>query len=315
MPAAHDDGVLTVLLAGATGMLGSRTAQHLLAQPGTVLRVLVRPGRAQDPATARVLQQLQQRGAVVIECELTDAASLDAATELVYVVVSTLQGGHEVIVKGQVALAEAAARSGAQRFVPSDFNLDLFKAVPGEHADFDLRREADERISVTGLTHVHVLSGVLMDGLIGPPCLFDHAARTASYWGSGDEEFDATSVETTAQFTARVACDPGVGSGAFAVAAQRLSFSQVVGAVEEVTGHRYAQHSLGSIDDLAAEITAVLTAGGAPRDVVDGVHVLYMLTGRAALHDLQNHRYPEIRPETIADTARGLLSGPDSDPR
>jgi nucleoside-diphosphate-sugar epimerase len=34
----------TVLVAGATGMLGGRIAHHLLAEPDATVRLLVRPG-------------------------------------------------------------------------------------------------------------------------------------------------------------------------------------------------------------------------------------------------------------------------------
>lgn len=309
MSAAREQEVETVLLAGATGRLGSRTAYHLLRQPATDLRVLVRPGTVSDPAKLEFLRELRGRGAVLTEASLEDAAALEAATESVDTVISTLQGGHDVMVKGQLALAEAAARRGAHRILPSDFNLDLFRAVPGEHAEFDLRREADELIALTGLTHVHMLPGVFMDTLLDHPGgYFDHTARSASYWGTGTERVDATSVDTTAQLTAAVARDPDVGSGKFAFAAQQLSFNEMVNSVEDVTGHRYRRHRLGSVDDLRARVRARLAAGWAPRDLVRDVHALYMLSGQTALRDLQNHPYPQVPLEQVDTVVRRRLA-------
>ena len=89
-----------------------------------------------------------------------------------------------MIVDGQLALARAAARNGVRRILPSDFALDIFKAPPGEHVYFDLRREADELIADTGIEHVHVLNGAFMDGFVD--AFFDHETRTATYWGSGE---------------------------------------------------------------------------------------------------------------------------------
>ncbi len=112
---------------------------------------------------------------------------LHAATDGVDVVVSAVQGGYDVIVDGQVALAEAAAGNGVRRILPSDYALDLFKATPGEHFNFDLRRQADEAIAGTGLEHVHVLNGAFMDGFVGSyGGRLDHAGRTATYWGNGE---------------------------------------------------------------------------------------------------------------------------------
>ena len=150
----------TVLLAGATGMLGGRIAVHLLRQPDARVRLLVR-----DRGDPR-LKALIDAGAEVIEGDLADAASLDRATQGVDVIVSAVQGGREVIVDGQVALAEAGRRNGARRILPSDYALDLFKATPGEHPAFDARREADAKIAATGLEQVNVLQGAFMEMLM-----------------------------------------------------------------------------------------------------------------------------------------------------
>ena len=134
----------TVLLAGATGMRGSRIARHLLDQPEAHLRLLVRGG---DAAKRAALNPLLARGAEIIEGDLADRASLDRATQGVDVIVSAVQGGPDVIIDGQVALAEAGRRNGVRRILPSDYALDLFKATPGEHERFNMRAEADRRIA------------------------------------------------------------------------------------------------------------------------------------------------------------------------
>lgn len=110
----------TVLLAGATGMLGSQITRHLLEQPEARIRLLV---RGADAGKRAALDTLLGRGAETVEGDL----------------------------------AEAGRRNGVRRILPSDFALDLFKATPGEHMMFDLRRTADERIAATGLEHVHIL--------------------------------------------------------------------------------------------------------------------------------------------------------------
>src|SRR3954452_9391813 len=93
------------LVVGGTGMLGGRIADHLMNEPGVELRLLVRPGSPLRPAVAALVD----RGAHVVEGDLGAPASLEGATAGIDVVVSAVQGGHEVIVDGQVALAEAAA--------------------------------------------------------------------------------------------------------------------------------------------------------------------------------------------------------------
>jgi uncharacterized protein YbjT (DUF2867 family) len=118
--------IQTVLLAGATGMLGGRIAHHLLEQPDARVRLLVRDMTSKKHA----LDAFAAKGAELIEGDLADPASLDRATQGVDVIVSAVQGGPDVIIDGQVALAAAGKRNGLRRILPSDFGLDLFKATP-----------------------------------------------------------------------------------------------------------------------------------------------------------------------------------------
>ncbi len=291
----------TVLLAGATGMLGARIAHHLIEDGDVVLRLLVRPAALADPEKRSGIETLVERGAEIVEGDVTDPASLGRETDGVDVVVSALQGGREVVVDGQIALARAAARSGVRRILPSDFALDLFKASPGELLPFDLRREADEEISSLGMERVHVLSGAFLDTLAtgGGIVEFDDEAGIAIFWGTGEERFDATTVDDTARYAARVAVDASVPSGKFAVAGQRLSLGDIVFAVERGTGRRYERRSRGTTEDLRAWISAQREAGEAMAAMY-GAYQLYLLTGQTALDDLQNDRYPDIEPVTLA---------------
>src|SRR4051812_27559784 len=130
----------TVLLAGPTGMLGARIAHRLLEDDDVALRLLVRPALLAHTGKRSGLDPLLERRAEVVAGDDTGPASFDRGTEGVNVVVSALQGGREVIVDGQLALPRAAASNGVRRMLPSDFAIDLFKATPGEHLPFDLRR-------------------------------------------------------------------------------------------------------------------------------------------------------------------------------
>ena len=204
----------TVLLAGATGMLGNRIAAHLLDQHDADVRLLLRTPAPTDRIKLEAVESLTRRGATVTIGDVTDPATLDAATAGVDVVVSALQGGSETILDGQVALARAAAGNGVRRFLPSDFAIDLFTAPAGA-PQFDLRRAAAEAIDALPMQVVHVLSGGFMDMMLDPavPGLIDLSGGTVMLWGTGDEPFDLTTVEDTARFTARVATDSADVSG------------------------------------------------------------------------------------------------------
>ena len=280
----------TVLLLGATGMLGSRVAAHLLDQPDARLRLLV---RSADDAK---LKTLLDAGAEVIEGDLADPASLDRATQGVDVIVSAVQGGPEVIVDGQVALAEAGKRNGVRRILPSDYALDLFKATPGEHAAFDWRAEADRRIAAIGLEQVNVLQGGFMDLFMPGRGAVDLGNGTVSFFGDGDRLVEVTSVEDTARVIARVALDCGVKPGKFAIAGDRISFRDAGEIIARQTGKTITPMSMGSEADLRAMMDKV----PAEKKVMLA-YLLYMTNGQTALTDLQNGRYPDIGFESFAE--------------
>ena len=287
----------TILLAGATGMLGGRIAAALLDQPDARLRLLVRGGDAAGKRAA--LDPLLARGAEIIEGDLADRASLDRATRGIEVIVSAVQGGPDIIIDGQVALAEIGRRNGVRRILPSDYALDLFRATPGEHAMFDLRRSADEKIAATGIEHIHVLQGAFME-MFRPGAGVIGSDGTVSFWGDGGQPIEVTSVEDTARMIARIALDRRLASGKFAFAGDRISIIEATKVIEAQAGRRFERRSNGSEADLRA---ALVAAKNDSFQSVTLAYQLYMLTGQTALSDLQNDRYPDLKLETFTQFA------------
>jgi uncharacterized protein YbjT (DUF2867 family) len=288
----------TVLLVGATGMFGSQIARQVLTQADARLRLLLRA--SDDAAKKEALKPLIQAGAEIVHGDLADGSSLDRATEGVDVIISAVQGGPDVIIDGQVALAEAGKRNGVRRLLPSDYALDLFKATPGEHMMFDLRRQADEAIAATGIEHVHVLQGAFMV-MFGPGMgTFDYDKATVSFWGDGTQPIEVTSVEDTARMVARVALDRNIESGKFAFAGDHISIVHAAEVIEAQTGRHFKHHSLGTEVELRIALEAAAKDMSNPFKAVMLAYQLYMLTGQTALTELQNHRYPEIELESFA---------------
>lgn len=281
-------------------MFGSRIARHLLDRPEARLRLLVRPGA--DAKKKDALQPLLDRGADLIDGDLSDRSSLDRATEGVDVIVSAVQGGPDVIIDGQVALAEAGKRNGVRRILPSDYAVDLFKATPGEHMMFDMRAKADARIAEIGLEQVNVLQGGFMDMFMPGKGAIDLEAGTVSFFGDGNRPIEVTSVEDTARMVARIALDREVPAGKFAFAGERISFREAGAIVAAQTERPIRPVSLGSEADLRAALAAA-----DPEKKVMLAYLLYMTNGQTALSDLQNDRYPDEKLETFAEfIARSL---------
>ena len=198
-------------------------------------------------------------------------------------------------------------RNGVRRILPSDYALDLFKAMPGEHMMFDLRRAADEKIAATGIEHVHVLQGAFME-LFGPGMgTIDYDAGVVSFWGDGTQPIEATSVEDTARVVARVALDRTVQSGKFAFAGDRISILGAAEVVEARAGRRFERRSNGSEADLRAAKAEAHKDTSNPFKAVMLAYQLYMLTGQTALSGLQNERYPGLKLESFAQFAARTL--------
>lgn len=293
----------TILLVGATGMFGSHIAHHLLKQPDVRVHLLVRDTTSKK----ELLDPLVANGADLIEGDLADDASLDRATQGVDVIVSAVQGGPDVIIDGQVALAEAGKRNGVRRILPSDFALDLFKATPGEHMMFDMRVKADARIAEIGLEQVNVLQGGFMDLLMPGRGAVDLDTGTVNFFGDGNRPIQVTSIEDTARMIARIALDRSVPAGKFAFSGDSISFRQAGEIIAARTGHPIRPISLGSEADLRA---AMATAD--PQKKVMLAYLLYMTNGQTALTDLQNDRYRDVRFENFAEYVSRSLPVPNA---
>jgi len=289
----------TVLVAGATGMLGGRIATELIDQLDVDVRLMLRASALGNTAKTRAVDALVSDGAVVALGDVTDPDSLDKATAGVDVVVSALQGGPDVIIDGQIALAEAAVRSRVRRFVSSDFAIDLYNAPTGA-PQFDIRREADARIDSLPLEVVHVLNGGFMDLMLDPRAahIIDLEKRTATIWGTGDEPFNLTTVDDTARFTARIATDPSDVSGVRYLTGAETSFNQIIAAVQELWGATPTRNVLGSVDDLRR----ITSQAADPWSVVPLWYLLSMLTV-PPFPGNDNERYPDLTPTGL----RGYL--------
>ena len=278
----------TVLLAGASGMLGSRIAHHLVHGHEANVRLMLRDASSGSDE----IDALKKRGAEIVEADLKDTEALDRATKGVDVIVSAVQGGPDVIVDGQVALAKAGQQNGARRILPSDYGLDLFKSTTGEHAAFDMRAEADRQIAALGLQQVNVLQGAFME-MFGPGMgTIDLDKGTVSFWGDGTQIIQCTRVEDTAAMIADAALDKGISAGKFAFAGDSISILGAAKAIEAQTGRTLTPKSYGSEADLRSAHAKALKDD--PQKAVMFAYMLYMLTGQTALTDLQSHRYSDV---------------------
>jgi uncharacterized protein YbjT (DUF2867 family) len=148
-----------VLVVGATGHLGGRVVDALLAR-GKQVHALVRP--ASDAA------RLEAKGVVIARGDMMDQESLVRAMDDADAVLTTAAGytrhskgdSPDIDVVGNRNLADAAARAGVRRFVlTSILTCDKTPGVP----HFWHKKLAEDRLQEQGVPFVALRPGAFLD--------------------------------------------------------------------------------------------------------------------------------------------------------
>ncbi len=296
----------TVVLAGATGDLGSLIAQALLDKPEVQLRALVRPESVEKVAA------LRERGVEIIEVDLEhqeQEGRLDEAMHDAFSVVSAIQGGPDIIVDAQLRLLEAARRTGVRRFIPSNFSYNIFGLDEGDNINSDTRRafsraaeEVRGEVEVVEIQIGAFLDRKVLFGFLGA---LDLGEGRAFLWGDGEAAMDFTTYADAARFTAEAAVDEASVPSVFEVAGDTLTFHELVKAYEDASGRSVTVSEMGTLAELDDEIRQRRQAE--PENIPAWLPLMYwraMLSGKAKLRSIANDRYPDIKPVKVADYVR-----------
>lgn len=288
----------TVLVAGATGWLGQQIAAELLNR-GAQVRLMARGGAAH--AKAQDLAVLVARGAEIVDANVGAPETLDAAVRSVEVIVSALQGGPDVIIDGQAALAAAGLRAGVRRMFPSDFAVDFRNIADGDHLFLSWRKAGDAAIAALGMPQTNTFNGAFTEMLMQPFFgLMNLPSGEVAYWGDADEPYDFTTTADTARFVAAAALDHATPPGPLQIAGDTLSPRQLAQVASKAFGKAFTLNRLGDLDDLNAEIAR--RQATAPKDPTAWAGLQYhraMASGSGKLRAIDNARFPDIQPTTI----------------
>lgn len=188
------------LVIGASGMVGTEICR-LLAAAGKPVKALVRA--TSDPAKVAKLKSL---GAAVVQGDLRDRLSLDAACEGVSAVVTTASAmpfaykpeentPQRTDRDGYLALIAAAREAGVGRFVYTSF--------PPMAASFplqDAKRVVEERLRNSGLNYTILQPTYFMEVWFSPAVGFDSPNHKATIYGGGENAISWISFLDVAQF-------------------------------------------------------------------------------------------------------------------
>jgi nucleoside-diphosphate-sugar epimerase len=280
-----------IILVGATGNLGSRVLQELVALQAQV-RCLVRKETPQERVAG-----LRAAGADVIPVDFGSIEQLRDACRGGAVVVSTVSGLEDVIVGLQSRLLEAAISAGVPRFIPSDFSIDYRQIAVGENRNLNLRETFREvldrhpdRIRVTS-----ILNGAFMNMLTGTAPFILFPIRRILCWGDPDQLMDWTTIGDTARYTANAAMDSDTPRY-LKIAGEEISARGLSALMTELTGREHRLLRPGGPGVLKALIamTKLCVPGGdeiyPPWQGMQYMHNMYL--GKCKFTALDHARYP-----------------------
>jgi len=290
-----------IMVAGATGDLGTRIIKSLLKKNASVV-ALVRKGT--DPEK---LDQLTKPGIGIIQADYTDVQELAKACAGVSCVVSALQGLRDVIVDAQTSLLNAAVSAGVPRFIPSDFSTDFTKLVPGDNRNFDLRREFQKILEQAPISGTSIFNGAFANILTYNIPVLDFKNKTVGYWGENpDWKLDFTTMDDTASFTAEAAID-ATTPRFLRIASFQISPNDLVRLTGEVLGTEFTLKNMGTVEAFAAYNRQQRAAHPEGENEIypKWQSAQYLQSMFTTQHEsLDNDRYPEL----TWSTAKEVLS-------
>jgi uncharacterized protein YbjT (DUF2867 family) len=281
----------TIIVAGATGDLGTRIISYLL-KSGAAVKALVRKGSNPDAVAL-----LQKKGVLISEVDYNNHDQLVKACSGGSCLVSALSGVEDVIVSVQTQLLQAACKAGVPRFIPSDYCIDYTKLPYGSNRNLDLRRQFNERLNTAPIAATSILNGMFTDLLTGqaPVILFD--LKRVVYWGGAEQLLDFTTIENTAEYTARAALDDATPRY-LRIAGEVINVKGLRKAASEATGKEFHLLRAGGLGGLQTMIKITRTLLPKKKEVFppwQGMQYLHnMFTGLPKLAPLDNNRYADI---------------------
>lgn len=278
----------TVLVAGATGDLGSRISRELLHHD-VRLRVLTRPGSS--TAAERFGDDPRVE---IVTADYADHDALMAAASGADVVVSAVSGLRPVIIDAQRALLAAAVAAGVPRFLPSDYSADYRRLTPGTNRNLELRREFAADLDAAPIQATSVLGGMFTELLAGQAPLILRDRKRVLYWSSADQVLDVTTKDDTARTVALVALDADAPR-VVEVAGDRITARQVAGLATELSGDTFRLQWAGTTGTLSAMAAVGRRLSRNPGETFPAwqgmQYFVSMFSGEAALRHVDNDRY------------------------
>ena len=272
--------------------MSPKISRRELLKNGAAVRVITRSKSANKTIKIFAGQDLE-----IFEVDYNNPLSLVDACLGVHQAVSALSGLREVIVEAQTKLLTAAIEAKVRRFVPSDFCIDYRPIKPGTNRNLDLRREFSKVLDSSNIKVTSILNGMFMDLLVDEAPVILKKQGRIFFWGNADQEMDFTTMENTAEYTARAALDDRAPRWLM-IAGQTASMRDIQKIASRVFREQFKLFRPGGLKGFKILIKVTKTFAPGKDETFpawQGMQYLYdMLTGLPKFPRLDNSRYKQI---------------------
>ena len=287
-----------IVIAGATGNLGGKIVNALLAK-GAEVRAIVRLETDQVKINA-----LEQKGCKVFKVDTANKFEISKHCIGADCLVSALAGLQGTIIDAQRIFLEAAIEAKIPRFIPSDYSIDFTNLVEGKNRNLDLRRAFHQYIDTTPIKVTTIFNGPFMDLLITDMPLILFKQKRILCWGNPNQVLEFTTTYNVAEFTAEAALDENTPRY-LRIAGDRLSCNDFVKLLTDLTHTNFKLLRPGGISLLNLLIGITRFISPSTRELYpawQGMQYMRdMMEGRIIFQQYDNNRYPNIKWSSVEE--------------
>src|SRR5437868_8877038 len=228
-----------ILVAGATGVLGSEVVRRLIAR-GEEVRAMVRVTSAPEK-----IERLKNFGAEIVRADLKEPRTLLTACAGVDAVISTIttiltsQPGDSFEAtdgEGNRALIDAAKQTGVSKFIFVSFDTTKSPDNPLKKA----KRDTEEHLKQSGLDYTILHPTFFCESWLGPMLFADPVACTAKIYGKGTDKVRYVAVADVAEFAVQSLTNPAARNATIPIGGpEEISQREAVRLFEEAYGKKF----------------------------------------------------------------------------